>query len=59
MCNIIEKDMKFVFDDKFMQAFEALTKKLIEASILTSPSWELVFKLMFDASDVFVGAVSA
>ena len=51
--------MKFVFDDKFMQAFEALTKKLIEAPILTSPSWELVFKLMFDASDVFVGEVSA
>ena len=49
--------MKFVFDDKFMQAFEALKRKLIESLILTSPNWELHFELICDAGDVGVGSV--
>ena len=57
MCSLLEKEMKFVFDEKCMQAFEALKKKLIEAPILTSPNYELIFHLMCDASDMVVGSV--
>ena len=56
MCSLLEKKMKFLFDDKFMQAFEALKKNLIEALTLTSPNLELPFEQMCDASDVAVGA---
>ncbi|XP_015169788.1 uncharacterized protein [Solanum tuberosum] len=57
MCSLLEKEIKFVFDEQCIQAFEALKKKLIEAPIPTSPNWELPFELMCDASDVAVGAV--
>jgi len=57
MCSLLEKEMKFGFDEQCMQAFEALKKQLIEAPILTSPNWELPFELICDASDVAVGAV--
>ncbi|XP_015084199.1 uncharacterized protein LOC107027581 [Solanum pennellii] len=51
------KEMKFVFDDKCIQDFEALKKKLIEAPILTFPNWDLHLELICIASDVVVGAV--
>ena len=57
MCSLLEKKMKFLFDDKFMQAFEALKKNLIEALTLTSPNLELPFEQMCDASDVVVGSL--
>lgn len=57
MCSLLEKEVKFEFDEKCLQAFELLKKKLIEAPILIAPNWELPFKLMCDASDTTVGAV--
>ncbi|XP_055812065.1 uncharacterized protein LOC129881982 [Solanum dulcamara] len=57
MCGLLEKEVKFVFDDECLQAFELLKKKLIEAPILLAPNWELPFVLMCDASDTAVGAV--
>ena len=56
MCNLLEKEMKFVFDKKSMQAFAVLKIKIIEALILTSPNWALSFELMCDANDVVVEA---
>jgi len=49
MCSLLEKEMKFVFDEKCLQAFELLKKKLIEAYILIAPNWELPFELVCDA----------
>ncbi|XP_049399876.1 uncharacterized protein LOC125863958 [Solanum stenotomum] len=57
MCSLLEKEMKFVFDEKCLQVFELLKKKLIEDPILISPIWELPFEPMCDASDIVVGAV--
>ena len=34
-----------------------LKQALIEAPILQSPNWDLLFKIMFDASDYTVGAI--
>lgn len=57
MYSLLEKKMKFVFDEKCMQSFAVLKNKLIEALILTSPNWELPFELICDAGDVAMGAV--
>ena len=54
MSSIVEKEMKFVFDKKFMQAFAVLKNKLIAALILTSLNWDFHFELMCNASDVAV-----
>nr|GEX89856.1 reverse transcriptase domain-containing protein [Tanacetum cinerariifolium] len=48
----------FVFSKDCIDAFETLKKKLIEASILVVPDWNLPFELMCDASDFAIGAVS-
>ncbi|XP_015162183.1 uncharacterized protein [Solanum tuberosum] len=53
MCSRLEKEMKFMFDEKCLQEFE----QLIEAHILIAPNWELPFELMCDASDIAVEAV--
>lgn len=57
MCILLEKEKKFIFDEKCMQAFAFVKNKLIEALIFNSPNWEIRFELMCDASDVAVGAV--
>lgn len=56
MCSLLEKEVKFVFDENCLQAF-VLLQKLIEAPILIAPNWELPFELMCDVSDIAVGAV--
>nr|GEZ02367.1 reverse transcriptase domain-containing protein [Tanacetum cinerariifolium] len=51
------KDTPFVYSKDCIDAFETLKKKLTEASILVVPDWNLLFKLMCDASDFAIGAV--
>ncbi|XP_055826340.1 uncharacterized protein LOC129894705 [Solanum dulcamara] len=38
MCSLLEKEAKFIFDDKCLQSFELLKKKLIEVPILIAPN---------------------
>jgi len=57
MCSLLEKEVKFDFDERCLKAFEMLKRNLIEAPILIAPDWGLPFELMCDASDVAVGAV--
>ncbi|XP_042038342.1 uncharacterized protein LOC121784247 [Salvia splendens] len=57
LCNLLEKDAKFVFDDACLNAFELLKMKLVEAPIIVAPDWSKPFELMCDASDYAVGAV--
>nr|GFC39914.1 hypothetical protein [Tanacetum cinerariifolium] len=40
-----------------IKAFQMLKKKLMEASILIAPNWDLSFELMCGASDFAIGAV--
>nr|GEU44615.1 reverse transcriptase domain-containing protein [Tanacetum cinerariifolium] len=54
---LFEKETPFVFFKDCIHAFETLKKKLIEASILVVPDWNLPFELMCDASDFAIGAV--
>ncbi|XP_070005212.1 uncharacterized mitochondrial protein AtMg00860-like [Nicotiana sylvestris] len=54
LCKLLEKDVKFVFNDECMKAFELLKYKLTTTPITTAPNWSLPFELMCDASDVAV-----
>ncbi|GJU71990.1 reverse transcriptase domain-containing protein [Tanacetum coccineum] len=46
-----------MFSKDCIDAFETLKKKLIEASILVVPDWNLPFELIYDSSDFAIGAV--
>ncbi|XP_075079890.1 putative mitochondrial protein AtMg00860 [Nicotiana tabacum] len=37
MCNLLEKDAKFVFDEKCLKAFEELKQRLTTAPIIVTP----------------------
>ncbi|KAL5572311.1 hypothetical protein UlMin_021908 [Ulmus minor] len=57
LCNLLEKDRKFEFDENCLKAFLELKKKLSLAPVIVAPDWAAPFELMCDASDVAVGAV--
>ncbi|GJR21180.1 reverse transcriptase domain-containing protein [Tanacetum coccineum] len=57
MTHLLEKETPFVFSKDCIDAFQTLKKKLIEATILVVPDWNLPFELMCDASDFVIGAV--
>ncbi|GKA61832.1 reverse transcriptase domain-containing protein [Tanacetum coccineum] len=57
LTKLLEKDTPFEFDDECQKAFNLLKEKLTFAPVIASPNWNLLFKLMCDASDFVVGAV--
>nr|GEU45211.1 reverse transcriptase domain-containing protein [Tanacetum cinerariifolium] len=57
MTHLLDKETPFVFSKDCIDAFVTFNKKLIEASILVVPEWNLPFELMYDASDFVIGAV--
>ncbi|XP_019241564.1 PREDICTED: uncharacterized protein LOC109221543 [Nicotiana attenuata] len=57
MCKLLEKDAKFVFDEKCLKAFEELKQRLTTTPIIVTPDWSLPFELMCDASGVAIGAM--
>ncbi|PIN21729.1 DNA-directed DNA polymerase [Handroanthus impetiginosus] len=57
LCNLLEKDIPFKFDDACLDAFNDLKGRLISAPIITVLDWSFPFELMCDASDFTIGAV--
>ncbi|XP_075494038.1 uncharacterized protein LOC142531695 [Primulina tabacum] len=57
LCNLLEKDSTFIFDDDCLQAFEKIKRALVTSPIMIVPDWKEPFELMCDASDYAVGAV--
>ena len=57
LCNLLAKDVLFVFDDSCLVAFEKLKQLLTSSPIIQPLNWSLPFELMCDASDYAVGAV--
>ena len=57
LCNLLEKDASFVFDESCLKAFQSIKEKLISAPIVIVPNWLESFKIMCDASDYTVGAI--
>ena len=57
LCNLLAKDVPFIFDDSCLVAFKILKQLLTSSPIIQSPNWNLPFELMCDASDYAVGPV--
>nr|GFA49750.1 reverse transcriptase domain-containing protein [Tanacetum cinerariifolium] len=57
MTRLLEKDTPFLFSKECVEAFQTLKRKLTKAPILIAPDWDMPFELMFDASDLAIGAV--
>ena len=57
LCNLLEKNSAFDFDDACLQAFNAIKEKLVSAPIMIVPDWNQPFEVMCDASDFAIGAV--
>ncbi|XP_050254823.1 uncharacterized protein LOC126700654 [Quercus robur] len=57
LCNLLEKNSAFDFDDVCLQAFNAIKEKLISAPVMIVPDWSQPFEVMCDASDFAIGAV--
>ena len=54
---LLEKDVKFKFDESCQRSFEEIRSKLVEAPIIAKPDWDKEFEIMCDASDYGMGAV--
>ena len=57
LCNLLAKDVPFIFDDSCLVAFEKLKQLLTSLPIIQPQNWTLPFELMCDASNYAVGAV--
>ena len=57
LCRLLEKDVKFNFNESCQSSFEKIKSRLVEASIIAKPDWKKEFEIMCDASDYAMGAV--
>ena len=57
LCNLLTKDVPFVFYDSCHVAFEKLKQLLISSPIIQPLNWSLPFEFMCDASDYALEAV--
>ena len=55
LCNLLAKDVPFIFNDSCLVEFEKLKQLLASSPIIQPPNWSLPFELMCDASDYTVG----
>jgi hypothetical protein len=57
LCVLLAKDIKFLWTDECMDAFNRLKKLLTFTPITMARDWNLSFKLMCHASDSALGAI--
>ncbi|XP_049373971.1 uncharacterized protein LOC125839017 [Solanum verrucosum] len=57
LCKLLEKEVKFHFDDACMVAFKCLKEKLVSTPVIISPDWSESFEVMCDASGTALGVV--
>ncbi|RVW78206.1 Retrovirus-related Pol polyprotein from transposon 17.6 [Vitis vinifera] len=57
LCELLVKNVKFVWDEKYQKSFEELKQFLTTAPIVRALNWKLPFEVMCDASDFAMGAV--
>lgn len=57
LTNLLMKDVKFEFSDKYREAFDVLKEKLSNTPMIVSPDWNQSFKIMCDASDTTIEAI--
>jgi hypothetical protein len=57
LTHLLQKDVAFDFDEKWLVAFRTLKSALVSAPIIQPQDWSQPFEIMCDASDYAVGAV--
>ncbi|KAL5544690.1 hypothetical protein UlMin_008474 [Ulmus minor] len=57
LCQLLEHNRTFEFDEACLKAFETLRNALVSTPIIIALDWEKPFELMCDASDFVVGAM--
>ncbi|XP_049356997.1 uncharacterized protein LOC125821622 [Solanum verrucosum] len=57
MCKLLEKEVKFVFDEACLKAFKFLKEKLISAPVIIGPNWAKPFEVMCDSNGAALGVV--
>ena len=54
---LLEKDVKFVWDEDCQKSFEELKAYLTNVPIVRAPNWKLPFEVMCDTRDLAIGSV--
>ena len=57
LSSLLVQGTPFDFDEQCVQAFSVLNDRLVSASIVVAPDWDLPFELMCDVGDCAIGAV--
>ncbi|XP_027182165.1 uncharacterized protein LOC113780574 [Coffea eugenioides] len=57
LCQLLQKDVEFNFDEACKVVFDALKESLTSAPVVQPPNWSLPFEIMCDASNYAVGAI--
>ena len=57
MCKLLEKEVKFIFDEAYLRAFECLKEKPISSPVIIGPDWAEPFEVMYGASSTALGVV--
>jgi len=57
LANLLDKNVSFIFNDEYLNAWEKLKIELISAPIIYAPDWSKSFKIMCDAFDFAIGTV--
>lgn len=55
LCNLLEKDVKFHFDDACLQAYATQKAKLIFALVIVAQDWSALFEVICDANRIVIG----
>ena len=55
LCNLLEKNLVFKFDNSCLEAYTILKQKLVSTPIIVASDWTLPFELMCNASNFAVG----
>ena len=57
LCRLLEKDVKFDFDELCKVAFDEIKSRLVTAPIMVIPDWNNDFEIMCDDSEFAIGFV--
>ncbi|KAL7598593.1 hypothetical protein Lser_V15G25870 [Lactuca serriola] len=57
MCQLLQKDVHFEFNEACKEAFDNLKELLTSSPIMQAPNWDLPFKIMCDASNYAIDVV--
>ena len=57
LCRLLEKDIKFDFDDAYIFPFKEIKARLVIAPVMATPDCNKKFEIICDVSDFAMGAV--